>query len=110
MESKIENVDNVTVVALSGEINIGNSMDVNSILEKLIEDKVKNMLVDFHRVTFVDSSGLAVLIANVKEIRAIGGKMKLCNVNKKIQGIFDITKMHKLITVYDTREQALKEF
>jgi anti-anti-sigma regulatory factor len=48
------------------------------------------------------------LIEMFQRLEAVAGKFRLCNVNKKIRGIFEITKVHKLIGMYDSREAALQ--
>ncbi len=110
VDIKLEKVDNVMGVALAGEINVGNSSELRSTFIKLLQGNEKNVLVDFEKVTFIDSSGLAVLIEMIQKLEKVSGQLRLCNVNKKIRGIFEIVKIHKLIKMYDSRTAALEDF
>lgn len=108
MEIRLEKVNDVTVVVLEGEINVTNSNELRNQFIKIAQGGCNKVVGDFKDVTFIDSSGLATLIEMFQRLKAAGGKLRLCNVNKKICGIFEITKVHKLINILDSREEALK--
>lgn len=108
MLAQVEKINAVTVLALDGEINVTNSMKLREVLIKITKEGLNKVLVDFAKVAFIDSSGLAVLIEMFQLLKEKGGKLVLCNVNKKIRGIFEITKVHKLIAIYENREAALR--
>lgn len=110
MQTQVEKANGVAVLSLEGEINVTNSMKLRETLIKVVNEGLNKVLVDFEKVTFIDSSGLAVLIEMVKLLKEKSGKLALSNVNKQIRGIFEITKVHKLIDIYDNREAALKAF
>lgn len=105
-----EKINDVTIVTLDGEINVNNAMDLRETFEKITAQQAPKVSVDFANVTFIDSSGLAVLIELVQNLQSHDGKLRLCHVNSKIKGIFEITKIHKLIDIYDTKELALEDF
>ena len=110
MNIKVEQINDVQVAILEGEINVNNAMELSGALNKIIKAGGKQILVDFEKVIFIDSSGLAVLIDAVSCLQDIGGQLRLCNVNRKIKGIFELTKMHKLMDICDSRDIGLKEF
>jgi len=107
---KVEKINGVAVVILEGEINVNNSMSVRAFLKKLMDQGERKFSVDLQKVSFIDSSGLAVLIEAVQNLEGVKGQLRLCHVNANIQGIFQITKIHKLINIYENRELALKDF
>lgn len=108
MQTRVEKIGGVALIVLDGEINITNSLKLREEFTKFIKDDFTRALVDFEKVVFIDSSGLAVLIEMFKLLKEKKGRLALCNVNKKIRGIFEITKVHKLIDIYENREAALK--
>jgi len=110
MNVKIEKISDVTVVMVEGEVNLSNSMSLRASLKKLMDDGSRKISVDLLKVAFIDSSGLAVLIEAVQNLEPLKGQLRLCNVNANIRGIFEITKIHKLINIYENRELALKDF
>ena len=110
VEIKTEKVNDVTIVVLAGEINVSNSSEVRNTFTKLLQNGEKKVLVDFEKVTFIDSSGLAVLIEMIQKLEKVNGQLRLCNVNRKIKGIFEIVKIHKLIKMFDSRNAASEDF
>ena len=110
MQTGVEKIDGVAILTLEGEINVTNSVKLREVLIKITKEGLNKILVDFEKVAFIDSSGLAVLIEVVKLLKEKNGKLVLCNVNKKIRGIFEITKVYKLIDIHENRQTALEAF
>ena len=110
MQTQVEKIDGVAVLALDGEINVTNSMKLREVLIRITKEGLNKVLVDFEKVGFIDSSGLAVLIEMFQLLKEKNGKLTLCNVKIKILGIFEITKVHRLIDIHENRETALKAF
>jgi anti-sigma B factor antagonist len=68
------------------------------------------MVINFSKVTYVDSSGLATLVEILKLMRTYGGKMRLSNLSPKIKSLFEITKLEKLFDIVADEAQALSNF
>ena len=103
-------IDDVTVVTLEGELNVDDSIMLRGTFLKILKEEPKEVMVDFEKVSFVGSAGLATLIEMMQLLRKSGGKLSCCNINNNIRGLFEITKIHKLITIYENRAVALKSF
>jgi len=110
MKVKEDRLSDVTVCSLEGEININNSPELRKIFEAIIKKNDKKVLLDFTQVSYVDSSGLATLIEMFQRLKKIGGHMRMCGMNEKIRNIFEITKLHKLFDICDTKDTAIKDF
>ena len=107
----VEYFDNATVVFLSEE-NILRERDITAIessVMPLIEktDGV-NLIINFRNVKFLTSSALGLLIRISKRAYENNGKMLLCTIAPKIYQIFEITRLDKVFSIYDTQEQALE--
>ena len=74
------------------------------------EPDVKNYVIDLKPVDFMDSAGLGALIAALKRVTEEGGDMKIACLQKKPRMVFEITRAYKVFEIYDTVEQALKNF
>lgn len=110
MKISVHQIDDVCVVALEGELNVDDSIQLREAFFKILKDHALDVMVDFEKVTFIGSAGLATLIEMMQLLRKAGGKLGCCHVNNNIRGLFEITKIHKLITIYDDRAMALKSF
>ena len=110
MKILINPVDDVTVVILEGELNVDDSIALRGAFLKILKEGALDVMVDFEKVSFVGSAGLATLIEMMQLLRKAGGKLGCCNINSNIRGLFEITKIHKLITIYENRAMALRSF
>jgi anti-sigma B factor antagonist len=107
MAIKTENKNGLTVCYVEGEIDINTSPDIKKNFEKILSKKTPTMVINFSKVTYVDSSGLATLVEILKDMRTYGGKMKLSNLSPKIKSLFEITKLEKLFEIVADEKDAL---
>jgi len=110
MDIKVETVNDIVLVAVAGELNMDNSNTLRETFKKLLKDLHYKILLDLERLSFMDSSGIATLIELFQDLGKVKGRMGLCCVNKRIVGVFEITKVHKIFNMFESREAALKSF
>ena len=67
-------------------------------------------MVDFSKVTYVDSSGLATMVEILKNMKTYGGKMKLAGLSPKVKSLFEITKLDKLFEISQDENEAISSF
>lgn len=100
----------VLICALEGEVDINTSPVLRKSFEEIIKKNEKKVLVEFSQVSYIDSSGLATLIEMFQRLKKIGGVMRFSGMNQKIKNTFEITKLHKLFEIFETKETALKGY
>jgi anti-sigma B factor antagonist len=95
----------VRVVAVSGEIDLSRKSAVASALES---DGVP-LLVDLSAVTFMDSSGLAALVAARDDGNGAAPRLALvCPPGSCVRRLLDLTGVEGLFAVYPSRQDALE--
>lgn len=73
----------------------------------LHQSEVKVIILDLSKITFMDSSGLGILIAMLKKATEQGCDIKLAGLTKEVRLLFEITKTYKLFDILDSTEEAL---
>ncbi|WP_442786377.1 STAS domain-containing protein [Leptothoe sp. PORK10 BA2] len=68
-----------------------------------LEKGIKVLLIDLKDITFVDSSGLGVLVACLKNARTAGAKMYVCSINDQIRMLFELTSMDRVFEIFEDR-------
>ncbi len=58
---------------------------------------IKNIVLHMDGVTFIDSSGLGVLLGRYKKLLPLGGKLKVANVPPNIYKIMEMSGLPKII-------------
>ncbi len=97
------------VVNIKGDIDHHTSNEIkNKIDREFNKINAKNMVFDFSQVTFMDSSGIGMLIGRYKVIEKQGGTIGFACISNEINRIFEISGLHKILKTYETVEEALK--
>ena len=105
---KFNKVDDKLVVTLVGELDHHSAEEVRVKIDDRIErDNIKKVIMDFKEVTFMDSSGIGVVIGRLKKINNRDGKVCITNINKRVDKVFTLSGLYKIITVYKNVNEAL---
>src|ERR1700730_18692508 len=103
------NKDRSDVLPLDGEIDLHVSPNVAESLHAIIRKKPRRLVVDLARVSYIDSSGLAVLIEGMQNVEAYGGKFALAGLHAKVRPIFEIASLDQVFRIFPTADAALSE-
>ena len=98
---------NENILALEGEIDLHESPAVRDELRSLIERKPPRVVVDLSEVSYIDSSGLAVLVEALQRIQDYGGKLALVGLRANVRTVFEIAKLDQVFRIFPTREAGL---
>lgn len=99
--------DSVVVVSVSGEIEVYTAGALRKHFTRVIDREHADVIVDLTDVTFMDSTGLGVLIGSVRQVREFGGRVRLVVVEDKVVNLLRYTAVTQLFTVYGSLERAL---
>ncbi|HQY21577.1 MAG TPA: STAS domain-containing protein [Ignavibacteria bacterium] len=80
-------------------LGLPNHRSLNDIVNEEIKNDIKNFCFDLSNLTAISSSGIGVLIGNLKNINSAGGKLKIENANDKILNIFRISKLDSIFNL-----------
>ena len=111
MSLDVKTAGDVTILTPKGMLLGGKETDeLQGKIKELVEAGNKKLLINLGQTTFLNSVSLGVLIGAHSSYAKRGAEMKLCQVDKKIQNIFVVTKLSLVFDVYDTEAQALASF
>jgi anti-sigma B factor antagonist len=99
--------NNAYVIALAGEVDLYTAPEFKQELQEVIGGGAKEVVVDFSRTTFIDSTTLGVLVGGVKRLRPAGGRLSIVCSDRNITKIFEITGLDRVFQIYESREEAL---
>ncbi|NLI59952.1 MAG: STAS domain-containing protein [Clostridiales bacterium] len=86
-------------VSLDGEIDIYNAPELKEKLHKLIEQHPGNFVLNCENLSYIDSTGLGVLISVLRRVKEYDGKMTITDLKPYIRKIFVITGLDKIFIV-----------
>ena len=96
------------LVKIEGEVDVYTSIDLKKELTRLIEANQNKIIIDLENVNYMDSSGLGVLVALLKELKKNGGDLKLISLPVSVKKIFDLTRLTKFFNIYNNLQDATK--
>ncbi|HEX2315784.1 MAG TPA: STAS domain-containing protein [Thermomonospora sp.] len=97
----------VTIVKVSGEIDVFSSPKLREMLIDVIDKGPLHLVVDLGDVTFLDSTGLGVLVGIYHRLRARSGTMSFVGANERVRRVFHVTQLTKIFSLHDTLEDAV---
>jgi stage II sporulation protein AA (anti-sigma F factor antagonist) len=106
---EVTDARHVLVVRLTGELDHHTAEKVrNRIDEKLMSGSYVNLVFNLSGLTFMDSSGLGVLLGRYKRVSQLGGHMILCCVNPSISRLMELSGLFKILPLYQNEQAALE--
>jgi anti-sigma B factor antagonist len=99
--------DAPNVLPLEGEIDLHVSPRVTTALGAMIEQKPERLVVDLSAVSYIDSSGLAVLIEGMQKVEEYGGKFLLAGLQEKVRPIFEMARLDQVFIIFPHVDAAL---
>jgi stage II sporulation protein AA (anti-sigma F factor antagonist) len=101
--------EDVLVVRLSGELDHHEAERLrNEWKEMMVKNGVKHVLLNLEAVSFMDSSGLGVILGRYKEVLQLGGEMVVCSISPPIKRLFEMSGMFKIIRLEENEAFALE--
>lgn len=94
----------------SGEIDHHSAEKIKQVVEKEIKrTSAVNVAFDFGCVTFMDSSGIGMLIGRYKTVTALGGTMIIFDANEQIKRLMNMSGLTRLVTVSETLQMGITQ-
>lgn len=95
-----------SVVEVGGEVELHSASQLRDELMRASEVENPCVVVDLSRVTFIDSTGLGVLVGALKRVRERGALSLVCP-QRAVKRVFEITGLTQVFPMFDTLEEAV---
>ena len=100
MDVLFQSTDQKLEVLLRGEVDHHSARGISDTIDfKIRRQKPAVLILDFGEVSFMDSSGLAVVMGRRKLMRQLGGKVELCRLHGNIKKIFDMAEIGRYVSL-----------
>lgn len=96
------------VVEVAGEVELHNAELLRDELFRAGNSEHPCVVVDLSRVSFIDSTGVGVLVGAFKRVREIGTLSVVCP-QRNVRRIFEITGLTKVFVLHQNVDDALSE-
>jgi anti-sigma B factor antagonist len=110
MEITVDEVGDIRVVRIAGNLDTQTSPVTEEQLTQLIQDGATKILLDFEKLNYISSSGLRVLLVAHKRLEGNSGQVRICNPNTMVREVFDTSGFSDIFSVYGSQAEALDGF
>lgn len=98
------------VVAVLGEIDLSAAPRVREAVGDHIDAGVCHLVLDLTQVTFMDSTGLGLLVGTHKATSARGGGLRVVCENPRLLRLLAVTGLSRSVVVRSTLDEAVADW
>lgn len=110
MEMPVEKIGDVAVVTLHGEyLDASIADEFKRDMQPTLDENTK-VVFDMTQLRFVDSAGIGAILSCLRRLNAKDGDLKLCGLSKSLRASFEIARMHRIIDILETKNEAVAAF
>ena len=100
--------DDKLMIRMNAELDHHLADEMRDVIDTIIEERgVRHLIFDFSKISFMDSSGIGLIMGRYKRVMFRGGKAAVTNVGKEIERNFNLSGLFQIIERYATPEQAV---
>jgi anti-sigma B factor antagonist len=98
------------VIVAKGEIDLATAGSVRTAITDLLGKGTTHLVLDLSLVSFIDSTGLGVLVGARKKVTAVDGSFALVCSNPRLLRVLAITGLDKAMEIHGSFEEAQHAF
>lgn len=99
----------ILVCYLAGELDLQAATSLRQELERELDaPMVEQLLLDLSRVTFMDSSGLGVILGRYRQVTDLGKGMAIAGASPAVRRVLELGGLGRLVPFYPTVADALQ--
>ncbi|MFH1562442.1 MAG: STAS domain-containing protein [Nitrospirota bacterium] len=107
MEINIKDIQEISVVKVSGRIDASTATNLENELNGLITSGKIKIVINFSGVEYISSGGLRVLLSTAKELKKKDGNLRLCQMEANVYKVFKLAGFTAIFNIYETEDEAL---
>ncbi|WP_096201055.1 anti-sigma F factor antagonist [Bacillus sp. FJAT-45350] len=99
----------VLLVRLEGELDHHTAENLRTQVERQFEqNELKHIVLNLEQLSFMDSSGLGVILGRYKQVKNIGGEMVVCAISPTVKRLFEMSGLFKIVRLEESEQFALE--
>ena len=102
MEEDFKVIDKYLMIRMPSEIDHHQAVDISKRADRyIVSKKVGNVVFDFERTTFMDSSGVGVILGRYRKISCFGGKVYAVHAGNRIRRMLLLSGLEDIVELID---------
>jgi len=100
----------IALLSVIGYVDTTTCYELTRVIKELIRQKRYQIIADLGGVTYISSAGWGAFVGEIRNIRDLGGDLKLVQMTQEVYEIFEMLEFNKILNTYDSLEEAIDEF
>lgn len=109
MDIQVEIYGDCRIIRIKGKVTFECCSALQKRLDSILDENVRQVVVDFQYVPFIDSSGVGEVLRLYKRMKDSGGEVVLQNPNRKLRDLFAMYRFNQFMTIQETAEPDAHE-
>ena len=108
MTVKVRNLNSITILDCSGDVDLYSSPTLREALLADIKPGGPSVLVNMTDVSYIDSSGIATLVEGLQLTRQTKTRLGLFGLRPNARSVLELARLHKVFTIFQTEAEAVE--
>jgi anti-sigma B factor antagonist len=101
----------ITILYPEGKIILGDGdLELGEAVRHCLDKGARRLIINFGKVSYLDSSGVGELVGCYTAIRQHGGELRICCLNARISSLIKMTSLNSVFAVHETEDEAIVGF
>jgi len=108
VDLEFKQIRNTLLVRIQGEMDMVVAEKLRKEIDRKLETKkISNLIINLEKVSFIDSSGLGVIIGRYKKITSLSGRMFIVGARPSVHKILTFSGINKLVSMYNNEQDII---
>jgi anti-anti-sigma factor len=99
--------DEICILRPQGRLDSGTGSAFEKELLAHIDGGAQKLLLDFSKLQYISSAGLRIVLLAAKRMKASGGRIALCSLNRQINEVFEISGFSSILDIFPSHDDAV---
>ncbi|MFV8829397.1 anti-sigma F factor antagonist [Alkalihalobacterium sp. APHAB7] len=105
----LEQRGSVLLVRLEGELDHHTAEQLRTQVERqFVDQDLKHIVLNLEQLSFMDSSGLGVILGRYKQVKNNDGEMVVCAISPAVKRLFEMSGLFKIVRLEESEQFALQ--
>lgn len=109
MTVQMDDLDGWVVARVQGEVDVATAPRLREQLVAKVAEGRTRVVLDLDGVSFLDSTGLGVIVGLLKRTRSLGGDLRLSCTRPSLLRVFEMTGLDRTLPLADSPAAAVAE-
>ena len=104
----LDNEGRIKLIQLTGEMDAVEASSIEQVIEKFVEDGCKGLILEMAGVSYIDSSGIRVLLSTYKKLKPPDGNFTILQPSEQVVMILELADLLDILSISQSMDDALQ--